>query len=207
MIIIGLTGGIATGKSTTADLFLERGIVVFDADRCVHQLLGVAGLAVAKVVEVFGDDIVGADGAVDRKVLGNRVFQNAADRRKVEKILHPLVAKKRDEFLSLHREAGAQILVLDVPLLFEVGTHELCDLIVVTTVAPDIQRERALAREGMTGDKLNGILKSQMPLTKKLERADLILDTGTDLNTTRQKLFSWLDQILSQKFICSKVTD
>ena len=196
MIVVGLTGGIATGKSTTADLFRERGIAVFDADRSVHHLLGVAGPAVAEICTVFGNEVLREDGSIDRTLLGQRVFRNEADRRKLEQILHPLVAWDREAFLAQQRQDDAQMVVLDVPLLFEAGTDDLCDLVVVTTVEADIQRERALARDGMTGDKLTGILNSQMPLSEKVDRADFVLDTGTDLAATRQQLFNWLDQML-----------
>ena len=197
MIVVGLTGGIATGKSTTADMFRERCIAVFDADQCVHDLLGVGGVAVAKISAAFGDDVLGGDGAIDRNRLGQRVFQNAEDRSILEKILHPLVADDREEFLARHRQNNAQMVVLDVPLLFEAGTHNLCDLVVVTNVPLEIQRERALSRDGMTGDKLTGILNSQIPLSEKVARADFVLDTGTDLHVTRQQLFDWLDQLLT----------
>ena len=196
MIVVGLTGGIATGKSTTADLFRERGIAVFDADRSVHHLLGVAGPAVAEICTVFGNEVLRENGSIDRNLLGQRVFRNEADRRKLEQILHPLVARDREAFLARQRQDDAQMVVLDVPLLFEAGTDDLCDLVVVTTVEADIQRERALARDGMTGDKLTGILNSQMPNSEKVDRADFVLDTGTDLAATRQQLFLWLDQIL-----------
>ena len=196
MIVVGLTGGIATGKSTTADLFRERGIAVFDADRSVHHLLGVAGPAVAEICTVFGNEALREDGSIDRNLLGQRVFRNEADRRKLEQILHPLVARDREAFLARQRQDDAQMAVLDVPLLFEAGTDDLCDLVVVTTVEAEIQHERALARDGMTGDKLTGILNSQMPLSEKVDRADFVLDTGTDLDATRQQLFHWLDQML-----------
>ena len=197
MIVIGLTGGIATGKSTTADMFRERGIAVFDADQSVHDLLGVGGVAVSKICSAFGDDVLGGDGAIDRNRLGQRVFQNPEDRSILEKILHPLVADDREEFLARHRQNNVQMVVLDVPLLFEAGTHNLCDLVVVTNAPLEIQRERALSRDGMTGDKLTGILNSQIPLSKKVARADFVLDTGTDLDVTRQQLFDWLDQLLT----------
>ena len=196
MIIVGLTGGIATGKSTTADLFRERGIEVFDADRTVHRLLGVAGLAVAKVGEIFGDDVLGSNGAVDRNILGQRVFGNELDRQKLEQVLHPLVASEQKKFLAQHRKHGARMVVLDIPLLFEVGTNKLCDLVIVTNVSSDIQRERAMSRDGMTGDKLIGILNRQMPLAEKASRADFVLDTGNDPDMVRRQFFAWLDQIL-----------
>lgn len=197
MIVVGLTGGISTGKSTTANLFRERGIAVFDADRSVHRLLGVAGLAVAEICAVFGDEVLREDGSIDRHLLGQRVFQNELDRRKLEHILHPLVACDREEFLARNRQNAVRMVVLDVPLLFEAGSDGLCDIVVVTNVSPDIQRERALSRVGMTEGKLAGILKSQMPLSEKVARADFVLDTGTDLDKTRQQLFHWLDQLAS----------
>ena len=196
MIVVGLTGGIATGKSTTADLFRERSIAVFDADRSVHHLLGVAGSAVALVCAVFGDEVLSEDGSINRNLLGQRVFQNEADRRKLEQILHPLVACDREKFLARNRRKGARMVVLDIPLLFETRSDSLCDMIVVTNVAFDKQCERALSRFGMTDEKLAGILNSQMPLSEKVARADLVLNTGTDLDKTRQQLFHWLDQML-----------
>tara|TARA_B100000575_G_C23028792_1_gene592394 strand:+ start:367 stop:960 length:594 start_codon:yes stop_codon:yes gene_type:complete len=196
MIIVGLTGGIATGKSTTADFFRERGIAVFDADRTVHQLLDVAGLAVSKVVEVFGDDVLRSNGAIDRNVLGQRIFKNEFDRQKLERILHPLVANERENFLLHQRQVGAPMVVLDIPLLFEIGTHKLCDLVIVTNLPPHIQRERAMSRKGMTGDRLTGILNSQMPLSEKASRADFVLDTRNDPDMVRRQLFEWLDQIM-----------
>ncbi len=197
MIVVGLTGGIATGKSTTADMFRERDIAVFDADQSVHDLLGVGGGAVSKICSAFGDDVLSGDGAIDRDRLGQRVFQNPEDRIILEKILHPLVADDREEFLARHRQNNAQMVVLDVPLLFEAETHNLCNLVVVTNAPFEIQRERALSRDGMTDDKLTGILNSQIPLNKKVARADFVLDTGTDLDVTRQQLFDWLDRLLT----------
>ncbi len=196
MIVVGLTGGIATGKSTTADLFRERGLAVFDADICVHEFLDASGLAVEKVREAFGSGVLKADGSVDRHALGRRVFQCPFDRKKLEQILHPLVAAKREEFLLQERLGGAELAVLDVPLLFEAGTNELCDLVVVVKVTLEVQRARAMSREDMTSEKLTGILNSQMPLKDKVSQADFVLDTGTDLNTTRRQLFDWLDHIL-----------
>lgn len=197
MIVVGLTGGIATGKSTTADMFRERGIAVFDADRSVHELLEVGGVAVARIHAAFGDDILDGEGAIDRNRLGQHVFQNAEDRSILENILHPLVANEREEFLAWHFQNNAQMVVLDIPLLFEVGQENLCDLVVVTTVPLEIQRKRALSRDGMTDDKLNGILNSQIPNSEKVARADFVLDTGMDLDMTRQQLFDWIDQLLT----------
>lgn len=196
MIVVGLTGGIATGKSTTADLFRERGIAVFDADRSVHYHMSGARPAVAKICANFGEEVLREDGSIDRNLLGHYVFRNKVDRQKLEQILHPLVAQDRAAFLARQRQDGARMVLLDVPLLFETGADDLCDLVVVTTVPAEIQHERALARDGMTVEKLTGILNSQMSLGEKVDRADFVLETGTNLATTRQQLFVWLDQIL-----------
>ena len=196
MIVVGLTGGIATGKSTTADLFRERGIAVFDADRSVHNHMSGTGPAVAEICAIFGEEVLREDGSIDRNLLGHYVFRNEVSRQKLEQIIHPLVARERAAFLARQRQDGARMVLLDVPLLFETGADDLCDLVVVTTVPAEIQHERALARDGMTVEKLTGILNSQMSLSEKVDRADFVLDTGTNLATTRQQLFVWLDQIL-----------
>ena len=131
MIIIGLTGSVASGKSTVAGWIREMGIAVHDADAAVHSLLAANGRAVVEVIAVFGGDMVASDGGIDRKKLGERVFANPADREKLESILHPLVRQHRDQFLQDQQRLGSQIVVLDVPLLYETGGDKLCDYVIV----------------------------------------------------------------------------
>ena len=194
MIVVGLTGGIATGKSTTADLFRERGIVVFDADRSVHHHMSGAGPAVAEICEIFGEEVLREDGSIDRNFLGHYVFRNEVGR-KPSKYFIPS-SPETATFLARQRQdlvRGWWYLTSLCCLRLE--QMIFVDLVVVTTVPAEIQHERALARDGMTVEKLTGILNSQMSLSEKVDRADFVLDTGKNLATTRQQLFVWLDQI------------
>ncbi|MFL2844756.1 MAG: dephospho-CoA kinase [Candidatus Puniceispirillaceae bacterium] len=195
MIIIGLTGGVASGKSTVASWMVERQIAVHDADAVVHNLLTATGQAVPQIIANFGQFIVMADGSIDRKKLGRHVFANPQDLKILESILHPLVRQQRDQFLHTHRRIGSKIVVLDVPLLFETGGDVLCDYVVVVYASEDTIRKRALQRLGMTEDKLSNILKTQMPTIEKCKRANFLLNTDLDAEVTRQHLFSWLNDL------------
>ena len=195
MIIIGLTGSVASGKSTVAGWIAERGIAVHDADSAVHSLLAADGAAVPDIIARFGTSVLADDGGIDRKKLGNHVFEHPQDRKILESILHPMVRQHRDQFLVDHRRLGSKIVVLDVPLLFETGGDALCDYVIVVHAGEDTIRRRALARPGMTKNKLAGILKTQMPASEKCQRADFVLDTDLSPEVTRQHLFSWLDDL------------
>ena len=195
MIIVGLTGSVASGKSTVAGWIRETGIAVHDADAAVHSLLEADGQAVVEIIAVFGSDIVASDGGIDRKKLGEHVFANPVDRERLESILHPLVRQHRDQFLQAQRSLGSQIVVLDVPLLYETGGDGLCDYVIVVYACENTIRHRALSRPGMTAEKLSGILATQLPASEKFQRADFALDADLDPDITRQHLFTWLDQI------------
>lgn len=174
MFILGLTGSIGMGKSATAAMFRARGIAVHDADAAVHALYRNA--AVAPVEAAFPGVI--RDGAIDRTELGKRVLSDAAAMKKLEAIVHPLVRAEEEKFLAQARAHNAGLVVLDVPLLLEGKMQNRCDAIVVVSASPDIQRQRVLARDGMTGEKFNAILKRQMPDTEKRRCAHFIIDTG-----------------------------
>ena len=195
MIIVGLTGSVASGKSTVASWMREIGIAVHDADAVVHSLLASGGQAVTEIISTFGPNMRTSEGSIDRKKLGRHVFANSADREKLESILHPLVRHHRDQFLKDQQRLGSQIVALDVPLLFETGGDGLCDYVIVVYASADTIRNRALSRPGMTAGKLSGILASQMPAIEKCQRADFVLDTDLDPDMTRQDLFTWLNQI------------
>ena len=195
MIIVGLTGSIASGKSTVAGWFSETGIAVHNADAAVHSLLAANGQAVAEIINTFGPDKAAFDGGIDRKKLGGHVFANPDDRKKLESILHPLVRQHRDQFLRYQQRLNSQIVVLDVALLYETGGDGLCDYVIVVCASEETIRHRALARTGMTVEKLSGILATQMPASEKCQRADFVLDTDLDPDITRQHLLNWLDQI------------
>ena len=195
MIIIGLTGSVASGKSTVAGWIAERGIAVHDADSAVHSLLAADGAAVPDIIARFGTSVLADDGGIDRKKLGNHVFEHPQDRKILESILHPMVRQHRDQFLVDHRRLGSKIVVLDVPLLFETGGDALCDYVIVVHAGEDTIRRRALARPGMTENKLAAILKTQMPASEKCQRADFVLDTDLLPDVTQQHLYSWLDDM------------
>ena len=195
MITVGLTGSVASGKSTVAGWIRETGIVVHDADAVVHSLLAANGQAVGKIIARFGPDISASDGGIDRKKLGEHVFANPDDRKKLESILHPMVRQNRDQFLQDQQRLGSQIVVLDVPLLYETGGDDLCDYVIVVYAGEETIRRRALSRPGMNAEKLSGILATQMSVSEKCQRANFVLDTDLDPDITRQHLLICLDQI------------
>lgn len=177
MIILGLTGSIGMGKSTTAGMFVEQGIPVHDSDEAVHRLY--RGKAAAQIEAAFPGTVI--DGAVDRQKLGSAVLNQPDAMRRLEAIIHPLVRADADEFLRRHREAGADIAVLDIPLLFETGGRDRVDKVVVVTAPADEQRQRVLARPGMTVEKFEAIRARQVPDAEKRARADFVVDTSKGL--------------------------
>ena len=192
MIVIGLTGGIATGKSTTAKMIMDRGIPLHDADATVHKLMAAGGPATGPVANLFGADMLTAGGAVDRRRLGRVVFADTALRKQLEAVIHPLVAADRDAFLEEQRLAGVPVVFLDIPLLFETGAEALCDFVILCSAPDEVQRQRAMARDGMTKARLDAIFASQMPLAEKRAMADAEIDTGLGLD----KAGAMLDSIL-----------
>lgn len=184
MIVVGLTGSIGMGKSTTARMFAEAGVPVNDADAVVHDLY--RSEAVAPIGDVFPGSI--RNGMVDRQELARQLAENPAKFRSLEAIVHPLVRRREGEFVEGNRVAGAEMVVLDIPLLFEVGGEDRVDVIVVVTCDPQIQRARVLARPGMTEEKLNMILSRQIPDQEKRRRADFLIDTGRGLEAARHRV-------------------
>ena len=181
MIVLGLTGSIGMGKSTTAKMFAEAGVPVHDSDEAVHRLY--SGAAAPLVEAAFPGTVV--DGVVDRARLGARVLGDAAALKRLEAIIHPLVRADADAFLAMHRNAGESIAVLDIPLLFETGGRGRVDKVVVVTAPTEIQRQRVLARPGMTEEKLEAILAKQVPDAEKRRLADFVIDTGQGLEAAR----------------------
>ena len=176
MKVIGLTGSIGMGKSTTASLFRRLGIPVYDADRMVHSLSAKGGKAFPAIVRTFPEFI--KDGTLDRAALGRRAFAEPALLKKLEAILHPRVAAERRRFLSRARAARKKMVVLDIPLLFESAGTRGVDVILVVSAPAFLQKARALARPGMTPEKLAAIRARQMSDAEKRRRADLVLRTG-----------------------------
>lgn len=194
MITIGLTGSIGMGKSTVAQMFRDEGVPVFDADYAVHELQGPGGAVVAEIERHF-PGTTGPRG-VDRQALGARVFGDDAAMKKLEAIVHPAVGEARRHFIDSH--GSAPIVVLDIPLLFETGGSAHVDRIVVVSADAQTQRDRVLARPGMTEAKFLTILEKQTPDADKRARADHIIDTGTDLAQTREQVRALIACLLDE---------
>lgn len=186
MILLGLTGSIGMGKSTTTAMFVDLGAVVWNADDAVHRLYAPGGAAVGPVGDAFPGVVV--DGAVDRTRLAEALGKDATAFRRLEAIVHPLVAQGRAADLEAARTAGVKLAVLDIPLLFETGGDRAVDAVVVVTADPAIQAERVLARPGMTRERFDAILARQMPDAEKRARADFVIDTGRGLEAARAEV-------------------
>ena len=188
MVVIGLTGSIGMGKSTTAGFFAEAGVPVHDADAAVHRLY--AGEAVPLVEAAFPG--VSTAGAIDRDKLAKRVLGDSDGLQRLEAIIHPLVRHEEARFLADAERAEAPVAVLDIPLLFETGADRRVDAIVVVTAPPDMQRERALGRAGMTEEKFQALLAKQVPDAEKRRRADFIVDTSQGFDFARRQVHAIL---------------
>ncbi len=184
MIRIGLTGSIGMGKSTTAGMFAALGVPVHDSDAAVHALY--AGRAAPLVEEAFPGTVV--DGQVDRTLLSPMVLGKPEAMKRLESIIHPLVREEETAFVSAARAAGRRVVMMDIPLLFETGGDRRFDVAVVVTAAARIQRERVLARPGMTTERFNTILAKQMPDADKRRRAHFLIDTGLGLESARRQV-------------------
>ncbi|QKC94065.1 dephospho-CoA kinase [Mesorhizobium sp. NZP2298] len=195
MIVLGLTGSIGMGKSTTAKMFAEAGVPVHDSDETVHRLY--SGVAAPLVEAAFPGTTVG--GMVDRVKLGARVLGDAGALKQLEAIIHPLVRADADAFLARHRNAGESIAVLDIPLLFETGGRGRVDKVVVVTAPSEVQRQRVLARPGMTEEKLAAILAKQVPDEEKRRLADFIIDTGQGLDAARAAVAAIIAELRGQR--------
>jgi dephospho-CoA kinase len=176
MIVIGLTGSIGMGKSTLAKQFRQCGAMVLDSDAVVHGLMEKGGKAVKPIAETFPG--VEKAGAIDRQALGKQVFGNTQNLTKLEAILHPLVWQAQADFIQYARMHGKEVVVFDIPLLFETGGEKRCDYVVVATAPAFIQRFRVIRRMHMTEEKFAQILKRQMPDGEKRKRADFVVHTG-----------------------------
>jgi dephospho-CoA kinase len=186
MKVIGLTGSIGMGKSTTAAMFAEQGVPVHDADAEVHQLYDRGGAAVAAVEAAFPG--VTVDGRVDRALLSARVVGQPDELKRLESIVFPLMGAARAAFFAKAEADGKDLVLLDVPLLFETGGHEKVDVVVTVTAGPDLQRERVMARPGMTAEKFEAIVARQLPDAEKRARAHFIVDTSQGLDSARDQV-------------------
>ncbi len=184
MIILGLTGSIGMGKSTTAKLFADAGVPVYDADATVHQVY--EGEAAPAIEAAFPGTT--ANGKVDRAKLSARVVKDPAAIRQLEQIVHPMLRTYHQKFLDDAERSGAPVAVVDVPLLFETGGEKRVDAVVVVTTSPENQRARILARGTMTSEALDALLARQMPDEEKRKRADFVVDTSHGLDPVRTRI-------------------
>lgn len=184
MFVLGLTGSVGMGKTTTAKFFAEEGVPVHDADAVVHRLY--EGEAVPAIEAAFPGST--ANGKVDREKLGQQVLGKADAMKRLEAIVHPLVAAARDRFLAEAARAGAKVAVLDIPLLFETGGEKNCDAVVVVSAPADVQKQRVFERSGMTDAKFQALLTKQLPDAEKRRRADFVVDSGKGFDAARAQV-------------------
>jgi dephospho-CoA kinase len=177
--LIGLTGSIGMGKTETAKMFLRLGVPVYDADAAVHRLYEPGGAAVAAIGEAFPGSVV--EGRVDRAALSRALASDSHAFERLERIVHPLTAKEQQAFLAKAQQDGAEMVVLDIPLLLETGSEALVDALVVVSAPADLQRSRVLTRPGMTIEKFDQILARQMPDVDKRARAHFVIETSGGL--------------------------
>jgi len=192
MMILGLTGSIGMGKSTTAKLFAEAGVPVYDADATVHRVY--EGEAAPAIEAAFPGTT--SDGKVDRAKLSAKVVHDPAAIQRLEQIVHPMLRRYHQKFLQDAEQAGAPVVVMDVPLLFETGGEKRVDAVVVVTTAPEVQRERILARGTMTAETLDAILARQTPDAEKRRRADFVVDTSHGLDPVRVRIRDILAEVV-----------
>ena len=191
MFVLGLTGSIGMGKSTTAQLFAECGVPVYDADATVHRLYA------SEAVEAIEQAFPGSTGeqGVDRTKLSAQVVGNRQAMQRLESIVHPMLRAHEREFLNAAEKSGAPVAVLDIPLLFETGADSRVDAVVVVSAPHSVQRERILARPGMTEERFAAILAKQMPDADKRARADFVVDTSRGFDSARQQVREILAQV------------
>ena len=207
MIIVGLTGSIGMGKSTTANMLDHLGVPVHDSDAEVHRLLsdGQTRMAIAaqfpyfRYFAIYGRRDKNGIRQIDRKKLGKLVFKKPEERKKLESVLHPLVQKSQQEFLRLQKNAGQKLAVLDIPLLFETGAEQRVDYVITASAPGFIQRARVLARPNMDSRKFESILKTQMSDAEKCARADYVLPTGLGRAHTMKALKAILFDIMEKE--------
>jgi dephospho-CoA kinase len=191
MFVLGLTGSVGMGKSATAQMFAEEGVPVYDADAAVHRLY--KGEAVPPIEAAFPGTT--ESGTVDRVKLAGRVLGDAAALAKLESIVHPLVRREEERFLAEAEKTGAPVAVLDIPLLFETKGDARCNAVAVVSAPAEVQRERVMARPGMTAEKFAALLSKQMPDAEKRARADFVVDSGQGFEHARAQVREILARI------------
>ena len=178
MVIVGLTGNVAAGKSAVADIWRQAGVPVVSADRLARVAVEPGSAALARIGEIFGAGVIGADGSLDRAALRGIVFRDAEALRRLERIVHPEVRRLRDEWTEQQRATGTELVVWEVPLLFETGIQDEVDVVVVVDAPADVRRRRIMETRGLAEEEAVAVMEAQQPATEKRRRADIIVDNG-----------------------------
>ena len=190
MLRVGLTGGISTGKSTVGRMFVELGCHLLDSDQITHELLEPGQAVHDDVVRDFGSRILRPDGTIDRRILGNIVFkEDPPSRERLNRLLHPAIVHRQQEWLTEMESADPNgIAIVDATLMIEIGTYKNYDQIIVVTCRPDIQKQRLMARSGLSEDQIEARIQSQMPLEEKVKFANFVVENSGDLTGTRRQV-------------------
>jgi dephospho-CoA kinase len=197
-IVIGITGSIGMGKTTAAEMLREMGIPTHDADAAVHVLLGPKGKAVPVIGQKFPDALKineAGDQYIDRQTLGRIVFADRQKKKELEDILHPMVRAESDAFVESMRKRAVDMVALDIPLLFETGGEKRVDVTICVSAPKDMQKERVMARHGMTSEKFDRIVAGQLPDAEKRKRSNYVVETDKSFEETRQQLKRIIDRI------------
>ncbi len=201
-LVVGLTGGVGSGKSTVAEIVRKRGLPVVDADLLAREVVRPEGEAYGPVLAEFGRGILNRDGSIDRARLASLVFGDAERRQRLERLIHPHVVRRMVGEIERARERDDPAIILDVPLLFEAGLEQLCDRIWVVWAREDQRMRRLAARDGMEPDDVRRRMGAQMSLEEKMTRADVIIDNSGSFEETRRRVDHLLDEILDEESEC-----
>ncbi|MEG6584627.1 dephospho-CoA kinase [Dendrosporobacter sp. 1207_IL3150] len=199
MYIIGLTGGIASGKSTVSKMLSELGACIIDADKCAHKLMEPYEPAWYAIVNFFGEDILRPDKTIDRNLLGNKIFNDSEARKSLDSITHPIIKNYIEERISEFVRVGCGILVLDVPLLYEVGWQYMVNEVWVVYIERETQIQRLMKRNNLSYEQARARINSQMDLTIKAELADKVIDNSKDINNTKCQVHASWERAVSQQ--------
>jgi len=189
MLRVGLTGGIATGKTTVGQMFIDLGCHLIDSDEIAHKLFEPGQDVHSAVIKAFGPHIVASDGTIDRKILGDIVFNDSAARAKLNILVHPAIIRRQQEFLTnIARTDAKGSGIVSAALMVEIGTYKNYDKVIVLSCPPDVQRMRLKSRSALSDEQIEARIAAQMPVEEKVKRGDFVIDTSTDLATTRRQV-------------------
>lgn len=197
MLVVGLTGGIASGKSTVSGLFVEAGVPVICADELAREVVKAGSPGLAEIQRAFGEEVIDLQGELDRAAMARVVFHHADRRGLLESIIHPRVAEEKRKRLTELQRQGYSVAIVDVPLLYETGWDQFFDLVIVVTVSRETQEERLRARDGMSREDATARLDAQMPIEEKARRADRVVDNSGSMAHTREQVDVLVKELMS----------